>query len=161
MGIWRVILAALVLMGCNAGAPSGSPRAVAETVVGAFDTGDVARFMSVLPSEDQLGAAFDCGRADTLRAALRRRLDDIQSEFEARRMANFRMRLLAFDLDGSETSALGSGDVYQGCTVRAPVTVHRSRVSLSRKRGGRNDDSTDTWTFLRFEPEGPWYYGKF
>lgn len=161
MSIWPVILAALVLTGCHAGAPTDSPRSVAEAVVVAFDTGDVARFMSVLPSEDQLGAAFDCGRADTLRAALRRRLDDIHGEFEARRMANFRMRLVAFDLEGTETSALGIGDVYQGCTVRAPITVHRSRVSLSRKRGGRNDDSTDTWTFVRFEPDGPWYYGKF
>lgn len=161
MGIWPVILAALVLTGCGSGAPTGSPRSVAESVVGALDTGDVRRFMAVLPTEDQLGAAFDCGKADTLRAALRRRLDDIHSEFEARRMANFRMRLVSFDRDGSQTTTLTPGDVFRGCVARTPVTLHTSHVSVARKRGGRNDDTDETWPFLRFEPDGPWYFGKF
>jgi len=149
------------LAGCQAATPTESPQTVAEAVVGAFDTGDVERFLAVLPSEQQLGDAFDCGRTDTLRAALRRRLDDIRTEFDSRKKANFRMRLLEFDEPGSETLELVPGDIYQSCSARVPLTIHRSRVSISRKRGGRNDDSHDTWAFLRFAPDGPWYFGKF
>lgn len=118
-------------------------------------------FLEVLPPLDALGAAFDCGRADSLRAALRRRLDEIRAEFEARRKANFRVRLVDFDLPGSTTAELTPGDVFQTCTVRHPLTVHSARVALSRHRSGRIEDTTETWSFLRFEPEGPWYYGKF
>ncbi len=145
---------------CAGEPPTASPRAVTEAVVAALDEGDVARFLEVLPPEEALGEAFDCGRADTLRAALRRRLDEVRAEFEARRQANFRMRLVAFDGEGSATIDLATGDVFQGCTVRKPLTVHRSRVSLSRQRAGRVEDTAETWVFLRFAPRGPWYYGK-
>jgi len=160
----RVLAAWVTLVGltsCHGTAPTDSPRAVADTVVGALDQGDVQRFLSVLPAEAQLGQAFDCGHSDTLRTALRRRLDDLRSELEARRNANFRMRLLAFDEPGSETTELAPGDVFQGCTVRTAVVVHRSRVALSRKRAGRNEDTRELWTFLRFERDGAWFYGKF
>lgn len=156
-----MLLSSLALPGCQAAAPTESPHTVAETVVAAFDQGDVERFLAVLPSEESLGRAFDCGRADTLRAALRRRLDELRSEFDSRKQANFRMRLLAFDEPGSETLELAPGDVFQGCTARTALTVHRARVSIARKRGGRNDDSHETWTFMRFDADGPWYYGKF
>jgi hypothetical protein len=153
-------LPAVALIACSSGAPNESPRSVAETVTSALDEGDVQRFLEVLPPEDKLGEAFDCGRSDSLRAALRRRLDELRAEFEARRKANFKVRLVAFDLAGSTTAELAPGDVFQGCTARHPLTLHSARVSLSRQRAGRIDDTTETWSFLRFEPNGPWYYGK-
>lgn len=159
MRAFRWACLAVVLGGCAA-PPNASPRTVADVVVKALDQGDVPGFLAVLPSEDQLGEAFDCGHADTLRAALRRRLDDLRAELEARREAHFRTRISAWDEAGSETVELAPGDVFQGCAARAAVTVHRSRLTLTRTRGGRNDNARETWTFLRFEPDGPWYYGK-
>lgn len=156
--IRRACLAAL-LVAC-ASPPNTSPRSVADAVIKALDQGDVQRFLAVLPTEDQLGEAFDCGHADTLRAALRRRLDDLRAELEARREAHFRTRLLGWDEDGSETVELEPGDVFMGCAARVPLTVHRSRLTLQRTRGGRNDNARETWTFLRFESDGPWYFGK-
>ncbi len=152
--------AVALLSGCR-GEPTATPRSVAETVVAALDKGDVARFLAVLPTEDRLGEVFDCGRADTLRAALRRRLDDVPAEFEARKRANFRVRLIAFDGPGSESVELAPGDVFHGCTARVAVAVHRSRVTVSRTRGGRLEETDETWTFLQFDPEGPWSYGKY
>lgn len=148
------------LLACK-GEPTATPRSVAETVVAALDKGDVRRFVAVLPTEDKLGETFDCGRADSLRAALRRRLDDVPAEFEARKKANFRVRLVAFDGEGSESAELAPGDVFHGCTARVAVSMHRSRVTLSRTRGGQNEETQETWTFLQFEPDGPWFYGKY
>lgn len=149
----------LALLGCR-GQPTVSPRAVADAVVKAMDKGDVPRFMAVLPSLAQLGEAFDCGHGDVLRAALQRRFDDVPAEFEARRQANFRMRLVAFDDASSETAELAVGDPFHGCVAREPVTVNRVKLKLSRTRGGRNEEIVEQWTFLRFEVDGPWYFGK-
>jgi len=154
------LAAVALLAGCRDD-PTATPRSVAENVVGALDRGDVRRFLAVLPPVDRLGEAFDCGHTDGLRAALRRRLDDVPAEFEARRQANFRVRLLTFDDAGSETEELAPGDVFHGCTARINLTVHRSQVRLSRMRGGRVEEVQESWTFLRFEPAGPWFYGKF
>lgn len=156
---WLGVSVLLALTACR-GQPTATPRSVADAVVSALDKGDARRFAAVLPPTDQLGDAFDCGRADSLRAALQRRLDDVPAEFEARRQANFRMRLVAFDETGSDTTDLAEGDVFHGCTARHALTVHRSKLRLSRTRGGLNEEVAEVWTFLRFEPEGPWYYGK-
>jgi len=155
------MVACVLMLGCRGGEPTATPRSVAETVVAALDRGDRQRFVAVLPTEDKLGEFFDCGRVDTLRAGLRRRLDDVPAEFEARKKANFRVRLVAFDGPGSESEELVPGDVFHGCSARASVAVHRSRVTLSRTRGGRLEETQETWTFLQFEPEGPWFYGKY
>ncbi len=157
---WLGLCVLLALAACR-GQPTATPRSVADAVVSALDKGDARRFTAVLPPTDLLSDAFDCGRADTLRAALQRRLDDVPAEFEARRQANFRMRLVAFDEAGSETASLAIGDVFHGCTARRAVTLHRSKLRLSRTRGGRNEEVAEVWTFLRFEPDGPWYYAKF
>lgn len=157
---WRWLGLCLLLATACRGQPTATPRSVADAVVSALDKGDVRRFMAVLPPTDLLGDAFDCGRADSLRAALQRRLDDVPAEFEARRQANFRMRLVAFDETGSDTAELAEGDVFHGCTARRALTVHRSKLRLTRTRGGLNEEVSEVWTFLRFEPEGPWYYGK-
>jgi len=130
-------------MGCSGGGKPGDTRAVAESFITALDRGDPNRFVAVLPPEDRLGTAFDCGRADTLRATIQRRREDARSDFQAREPADLRV-----------------GDVFHGCTVKASVGVQRAKVTFTLSRGGRADDVQETWTFVRFEPGGPWYYMK-
>ncbi|MBL8785172.1 MAG: hypothetical protein JNJ59_09745 [Deltaproteobacteria bacterium] len=145
-------------MGCSGGGKPGDTRAVAESFITALDRGDPNRFVAVLPPEDRLGTAFDCGRADTLRATIQRRREDARSDLEARKAAGLRVKLT--DFQPSEPSELGVGDVFHGCTVKASVGVQRAKVTFTLSRGGRADDVQETWTFVRFEPGGPWYYMK-
>lgn len=146
------------LVSCSSPAASNTPRAVADQVITALDKGDASAFLAVLPAEAELTHAFDCGRNDTLRNALQRRREDAPAEFAARRQAGHRVRLVQFDKAGSSTVELVPGDVFQGCTVLTPVTVHRSLVELSLSKSGRMDLDQETWTFVRFTADGPWSY---
>jgi len=149
-----------LLAACQNQVDSSSPRAVATLVVTALDKGDAATFMGVLPSDSQLESTFDCGRTPQGLASLQRRREDAPAEFAARRQAGHRVRLVHFDRPGSTTTTLEVGDVFHGCAARVPVTVHRSRIELSLSKSGRIDVDIETWTFLRFTPEGPWYFAK-
>ena len=156
----HITVCLVLLMSCQSQVDSSSPRAVATLVVSALDKGDAAAFMGVLPTDSQLESTFDCGRTNQLLAALQRRREDAPAEFAARRQAGHRVRLVQFDRPGSATTTLEVGDVFHGCAARVPVTVHRSRIELSLSKAGRIDVDTETWTFLRFTPEGPWYFAK-
>lgn len=148
----------LALVSCSSPPDTSTPRAVADRVVTSLDRGDAAEFLTVLPAEADLAKTFDCGRNDTLRNSLQRRREDAPAEFAARRQAGHRVRLVQFDKAGSTTVEMVPGDVFQGCTVLTPVTVHRSRVELSLSKSGRMDVDQETWTFVRFSAEGPWSF---
>lgn len=145
---------------CGQAADLRSPRAVAERLVAALDEGDATAFVELLPPDPLIAEAFDCGRTDHLRAAFQRRREDAPAEFAARRHAGHRVRLVQFDAPGSTTTPLELGDVFQGCAARRPLTLHRARVELSLSKAGRMDIDSETWLFLRFTAEGPWYFAK-
>lgn len=149
---------AVAAVACSRGGGPGDTRSVAESFIAALDRGDPNRFVAVLPPEDRLGAAFDCGRADTLRATIQRRREDARSDLEARKAAGLRVKLT--DFQPSEPSELGVGDVFHGCTVKTVVGVQRAKVTFTLSRGGRADDVQESWTFVRFDAGGPWYYMK-
>jgi hypothetical protein len=133
---------------------------VAATVVRALDRGQPEAFLAVLPPDEALEETFDCGHGDTLRGVFQRKRDEARAELAARRAAGHRVKLHVFDGEGSATDELGVGDLFEGCTVKRPVTVHRARVSVSLSKGGRADRDLETWNFLQFEPEGPWYFAR-
>lgn len=153
-------VALLAANACGQAADLRSPRAVAERLVAALDEGDATAFVELLPPDPLIAEAFDCGRTDHLRAAFQRRREDAPAEFAARRHAGHRVRLLQFDAPGSTTTPLELGDVFQGCAAKRPLTLHRARVELSLSKAGRMDIDTETWLFLRFTAEGPWYFAK-
>jgi len=145
-------------VGCAGGGTPGDTRTVVESVITALDRGDPNRFVSALPPEDRLGATFECGRNDSLRAAIRRRREDARGDLEARKAAGLRVKLA--DFEPGEPGELAVGDVFHGCTVKAAVGVQRAKVTFTLSRGGRADDVQENWTFVRFDPGGPWYYMK-
>ncbi len=147
-------------LGCGAQADPSTPEGVARAVVTALDRGMPEALLAVLPPDEALAASFDCGPTDHLRAAFQRRREDARAELAARRAAGHRVKLLSFDDPGSATSELAVGEDYEGCRVTRPVTIHRARLQLSLSKSGRADKDGETWIFFRFEPDGPWYFGK-
>ncbi len=146
--------------GCANGLDQSSPESVARLFVHAVDRGQVEELLAILPPDESLGVTFNCGHANTLRSIFSRKRDEARAELAARKAAGHRMKLHSFDGEGSKTGELVAGDIFEGCTVLRPVTVHRSKVIASLAKGGWADRDTETWTFLRFEPEGPWYFAK-
>lgn len=151
------LLLPLLLVGCRSDGPA-TPEAVARLVVKAMNQGEAVNYVRTLPTLEEVGQTFDCGRYDLIRGRLMRAREDVYVEFEARRQAGHRLKLKAFDTEGSKTTRLDVGDMFQGCQVLKPVYVHESQVNLELTRSNRVDPTTETWTFLRFEEQGPWNF---
>jgi hypothetical protein len=153
-------LLSVLTASCANGLDQSSPEGVARLFVHAIDRGRVDEFLAILPPDEKLASSFDCGHADTLKSVFMRKRDEARAELAARKAAGHQMRLHRFDGEGSKTTELSQGDLFEGCTVLRPLTVHRSKVTASLAKGGSADRDTETWTFLRFEPEGPWYFAR-
>lgn len=148
---------ALVLVGCAPGATQDSPRAVAETVVRAWNEGKTDLLVGVLPPTEALRKHFVCKPSERLVDQRARMRDEADTEFAAFREAGMRVRLVSFE--GTPRVFL-RGDSYGECEVTAPVTILKARVTLTYRKGARNDEETETWPLFRFDEGGPWYYAK-
>jgi len=149
----RLIGLACLLAACG-GADQSSPRGVAEHYVAAMDGGDVDKALAVIVPRDKLQEAFDCGAGDALGRALQRAREDLRPNFEGLGRTGMRIRLGAF---AAESRTLTIGDTWRDCTARMALEVQRAQVTLAFRKGGRDDEESERWDFVRFTADGPWW----
>lgn len=123
-----------------------------------MDRRDAELGLRLIAPADKLREAFDCGAADALANAAERAREELRISYEELSATGVAVRLGRFDKDGSETLKLAVGDAFRGCTAKAPVEVHRARLSLIYRKGARDDEDTERWDFIRFAADGPWWF---
>ncbi len=151
------LAATLVLACCAQGATQDSPRAVAEAVVRAWNDGKTDLLVGLLPPAEALRKHFVCKPSGRLLDQRARARDEVDTEFAAFRAARMQVRIVSFE---GAPRAYAPGDSYSGCEVAAPLTILKAHVTLTYRKGARNDEETETWPLFRFEDGGPWYYAK-
>lgn len=152
-----LLVMAAALTGCAAGPTQDSPRAVAETVVRAWNEGKPDILMGVLPPVEALRKSFVCKPSERLIDLRSRLRDEVDNELAAFHAAGVRLRIAKFD---GTARAYVAGDSYGDCEVAAPVTILKARVTIIYKKGGRDDEEVESWPLFRFDDAGPWYYAK-
>jgi hypothetical protein len=162
MGLIAGVALVTGVVGCGKGGTAGpppktdTPRAVADGIMQAFKDRSAAEAVALLPTEDQLKAAFDCPQVlDRLKS----RKDSADKDF-AQAPKDMTIELGGFDKFGTEDKLIKAGQDWDGCKVNAPVTVHTSKLVLRMTKDGKTDFDNETWTFLKFGDEEKWYYFK-
>jgi hypothetical protein len=163
--MWQRLGMALVVVcvvGCDKGGSKGpapkidTPRGVADGIMQAFKDRSAAEAVALLPSEDQLKQTFDCPQ---MLDRLKQRKDSADKDF-TQAPKDMTIELGAFDKFGTEEKLYKVNQEVDGCKVKAPVTVHTSKLELRMTKDGKTDFDNETWTFLKFGDEEKWYYFK-
>lgn len=151
-------LAVATFAACGGDLDQSSPRGVATALASAMDRGDADRAMSLLAPVDKVRESFDCGPGDALARALDRAREDMRASFEELRQTGVRVHLARFDEKGSEEKALGPGESWRECATRGGVEVHRARLTLVYRKGGRDDEDGERWEFVRLPGDERWWF---
>jgi hypothetical protein len=165
MARWMSVVLALGLAGCGKGGESGTappppkmdtPRATADAVAQAFKARSGKLAAALMPSDDQLKQAFGCP-ANELVTRLTGKRASAAKDFE-KVPADMGVAVGEFDKQGTVEKLYKAGETYEGCKVKAPVTVHKSRLELAITKDGKVDYDGETWTFLKLAGDDKWYY---
>ncbi len=132
-----------------------TPRGTADGIVRAFNEKNPNLAVSLLPPVDLVKKTFDCP-ADELAKRLQQNKDGAAKAIGGG--AGGTMDIAAFDKSGTTEKQLRVGDDFQGCKVKALVTVHESKIDFRMTKDGKVDFDGETWTFLKFGDEAKWYY---
>lgn len=159
-GLWTLVALGVTSAGgpaCGGGHDQSSPRGVAEAIVRAMDRGEADVTLSLLAPEQRVREAFEC-KNDGLGRALARARDDVRASYEELRQTGVRVTLAGFDGKGSESLRLAAGESWRDCVARAPVEVHRARLTLVYKKGARADEDGERWDFVKLPPDDLWWF---
>jgi len=165
----RTVMAALVALPLALGACGKSgdkaappppkmdtPKDSAGEIVKALQEREPKLALAVLVTDDLINQTFECPggelikRLTTTRNDVPRRLEKLDKTAT--------VRLGEFDKDGTEEKVLKPGETFEGCKVKATVTVHKSRLELEVTKDGKINYHREAWHFLRFGDEEKWYF---
>ncbi len=160
-----VLILSLLVAACggekkdSAGGAATTPKAAAELLAKSMSTGDLAAARSLIPPADKLAEAFECP-GDRMAEQTKRDYDKVSEELAEIKEDKVTLAVGEFDKEGSKTLNLKPGDEHEGCKVKAPVTVHISKVTLSITHDGKTKPDGETWSFYQFGGDKNWYFMK-
>lgn len=158
-GLAAVVCLALVASGCDSGGPGfESPEAAAKGMAEGFSNKDAKMGERLLPPEDLLKAHFDCPD-DKMVKSRQKRLAQWPEEL-AKAPAGMKMAVGAIDAAASKTDTLAKDADYEGCKVKAPVTIRELKLTLKITVDGKDKDDGETWRFVKFGDKERWYNFK-
>ncbi len=155
----RYLLVLALLGACKGGDASlpppkmDTPRATADSVVAAVKARSVPGIVATMPTQEQLAKVLDCDVA-----AVAQKLKERAERELAEVPEGNTLEIGGFDKFGSEDKAFRAGEDWDGCKVKAPFTVHKSKVELHLLHDTKTDFKDAMLRFAQFPGDEKWYY---
>jgi hypothetical protein len=152
------LLPVLVLGACKGGdslppAKMDTARSTADSVAAAFKAKSAAGLDALLPTAEQLAKVVDCDTA----AVVQKLKDKVEQDLKDVPDGTT-VEIGVFDKFGTEDRQLKVGDDWDGCKVKTPFTIHRSKVELHLLHDNKTDFKDVLMPFAQLPDDPKFYY---